>query len=59
MAGQVIGFILASVYSIAIWFFIVGLSDMGEFRGKSSKIMTIVGVMGILGFWSWLFFMEM
>ena len=59
MAGQVIGFILASVFSSAIWFFIVGLSDMGEFKVKGSKAMVIVGVMGILGFWSWLFFMEM
>jgi len=58
MVGQIVGFILTSVFTSAIWFFIVGLSDMGEFIGKGPKIMTIVGIVCILGFFGWIFFVE-
>ena len=56
MAGQILGFIFASVIGSIIWFFIVGMSDMGEFKDKSQRIMVVVGIGLIVGFLAWVIF---
>ena len=50
MIGQVLGFIFASVIGSIIWFFIVGLSDMGEFKNREQRVMVVVGIGVLIGF---------